>query len=270
MALDGRSYSTIKVSNGITVKIEQRDSLTSTSALAKEYASHGYPDRYAVLTELQSDTTITKSKIRGGTFERGVFISLILRPSIFPSQAGMISPLSAVALAQALETYTNNKIGISWLTDIYCNGERIGGTQIEAKLNSASSYDYIIVSFAVKICEKHFPPRLKDAVKHIFEKDSISMGMMVAKTILDKFFNAYLKIRSPENHFKYYYDKFILRGTKIKYIVDGKKNYCTVMDVDPENFALKVSAKNKTFDIYKPSAVIIPKKLKPIRQNQKQ
>ena len=41
MALVGRSFSTIKVGNGTTVNIEYRDSLPSTSALAKECGELG-------------------------------------------------------------------------------------------------------------------------------------------------------------------------------------------------------------------------------------
>lgn len=263
MALDGRSYSTIKVGNGTTVKIEYRESLSSTSALAKECAENGYPDRYAIFTEKQSSGQITGTKVREGRYEHGVFISLILRPSFFPTQAGAIGPISIVALAQAMESFTSNRIGISWATDLYCEGVKIGGTQIEGKLNSFTAYEYIIVSFAVRIDEKHFPPRLKDMVKQVFEKDNHSLGMMMAKTILDRFFNAYLNIRTPEKHLQYYSKKFILKDVKIKYIQDGKKRSCRVLGINPETYALTVKASgNKTIEISKPSEVIIPRKIK--------
>ncbi len=263
MALDGRSYSTIKVGNGTTVKIEYRDSLPSTSALAKECAENGYPDRYAIFTEKQSSGHITETKIRDGKFEHGVFISLILRPSFFPAQAGAIGPLSIVALAQAMESFTSNRIGISWAADLYCEGVKIGGTQIEGKLNSFTAYEYIIVSFAVRIDEKNFPPRLKDMVKHVFEKDNHSLGMMMAKAILDRFFSAYLDIRAPEKHLQYYSKKFLLKDVKIKYLQDGKKRSCHVVGINPGTHALTVkTSRNKLIEISKPSDAIIPRRIK--------
>lgn len=271
MALDGRSYSTIKVGNGTTVKIEYRDSLPSTAALAKEYAERGYPDRYAIFTENQSSGQITGTKVRDGKFEKGVFISLILRPSFFPSQAGAIGPISIAALSQSMESFTEHSIGISWATDLYCDGNKIGGTQIEGKLNSFTAYEYIIVSFAVRIDEKFFPPRLKDMIKQVFEKDTGSLGMMMAKTILDKFFTAYLNIRTPEKYLKYYEKKFILTGVKVKYTVEGKKRSGKVLGIDPDTHALMIKAVgNRQISISKPSDVLIPRKIKlnPPRQKQ--
>lgn len=269
MALDGRSYSTIKVGNGTTVKIEYRDSLPSTSALAKECAEGGYPDRYAIFTEKQSSGQITGSKIREGKYEHGVFISLILRPSFFPAQAGAIGPISIAALTQAIESFTSNRIGISWPTDLYCEGVKIGGTQIEGKLNSFTAYEYIIVSFAVRIDEKYFPPRLKDMVKQVFEKDNNSLGMMMARAILDRFFNAYLNIRTPEKHLQYYSKKFMLKDVKAKYIQDGKKRSCRIVGINSETHALTVQvSKNRLLDINKPSDVIIPRKIKLPQKNQ--
>lgn len=263
MALDGRSYSTIKVGNGTTVKIEYRDSLPSTSVLAKEYAERGYPDRYAIFTEKQSLGAITGTKIRAGKFETGVFISLILRPSFFPSQAGAIGPISIATLTQAIESFTSHKVGISWPNDLYCDGCKIGGTQIEGKLKSFTSYEYIIVNFAVRIDQKYFPPRLKDMVKQVFEKGNDSLGIMMAKAILDRFFNAYLCIRTPEKHLDYYSKKFILKDVNVKYVMDGKRYSGRVVGINPETYSLTVSArKNQIVDIKKASDVIIPKKIK--------
>ena len=97
---------TFRAQDGNTVKLEYRESLPSANELAREYAKAGYPDRYAVFTERQTAITACGEIISGNESERGLFLSCILRPSIFPSQAGSIGPLSAVALASALEEHT--------------------------------------------------------------------------------------------------------------------------------------------------------------------
>ena len=138
-------------SDGNIIKFEYRDSLHSTTELAREYARSGYPDRYVIYTELQGTSSITRTKLPEGEMEKGIFISCILRPSIFPSQAGILGPLAAVALATALEEHTEKKIGIGWVSDVYCDGVRIGGAAIEGKLDNHAAYEYLIVSFAVRI-----------------------------------------------------------------------------------------------------------------------
>ena len=148
---------TFRASDGNTVKIEHRPSLPSSLALAKEYAKSGYPDRYVVFAERQTAISALGEKITDSQGERGLFISCILRPSIFPSQAGSVAPLSAASLANALEEQSNNKIGIGWVSDVYCNGIKIGATSVEGNLDSFSSYEYLIVNFAVKLDNKSFP-----------------------------------------------------------------------------------------------------------------
>ena len=270
MAIDGRSYSTIKVGNGTTVKIEHRDFASSTAALAKEYAMQGYPDRYAIFTEHQATSEITGTKLREGELEHGIFISLILRPSFFLSQAASLGTISIVALNQALESYTEKSLGIGWVSDIFCDDIKIGGTQIEGKIKDANSFDYIIVTFAARIDEKNFPPRLKDSVKRIFEKDNPSLSMMIVKTILDKFFLAYSNIKVTENHKKYYIGKFALTGAKVKYIDGERRRNATVVGIDKETLSLVIAMRSqKEIVVSKPSAVIIPGRINTKRQNQK-
>ncbi len=270
MAIDGRSYSTVKVGNGTTVKIEYRDFASSTAELAKEYAIQGYPDRYAILTEHQATGEITGTKLRDGELEKGIFLSLILRPSFFLAQAGSLGTMSVVALTQALESYTDKEMGIGWVSDIFCEGVKIGGTQIEGKIKDTNSYDYIIITFAAKIDEKNFPPRLKDSIKMIFENDSPSLGMMMAKTILDKFFSAYSNIKASDIHKRYYVSKFVLMNTKIKYIDGDKKKNAKIVGIDKDTLSLIISTRGQEkITVSKPSQVIIPGRIKNYLKKQK-
>lgn len=270
MAIDGRSYSTVKVGNGTTIRIEYRDFASSTAALAKEYAINGYPDKYAVFTEHQSTSDITGTKLRDGELDHGIFISLILRPSFFLAQAASLGSMSVVALTQALESYTSKELGISWVSDVFCEGSKIGGTQIEGKIKDSNLFDYIIVTFAVKIDEKNFPPRLQDSVKRIFGNENLSLGMMMAKTILDKFFIAYSNIKSSDIYRKYYISKFALLDTKIKYIENGKRYNATVIGVDKESLSLIIRTRNKEeITVSAISSVIIPSRIKTGERRQK-
>lgn len=270
MAIDGRSYSTLKVGNGTTVKIEYRDYAKSTSDIAKEYALLGYPDRYVIFTEHQSSSDITQTKLTSGNLDNGVFASLILRPMFSPEQAASLGPLSIVSLTQALDAYTPKELGISWVNDIVCEGIKIGGTQIEGKLKDATSYDYVIVTFAARLDEKNFPPRLQDSVKRVFEKTPLSHGMMIIKSVLDRFFTEYANIGTSKKHHKYYIKKFALCDVKIKYIDNRKRKSAVVVGLDEETLSLIVKPRFKNeVVISKPSAVIIPGRITKPKKKEK-
>ena len=252
-----------RMSDGSSVKIEHRPYLDSTTSLARDYAQAGYPDRYVIFTEMQSTSPIVGTKLSEAEFERGVFVSCILRPAFFPSQAGLIGPLSAVALLTALEEHTTKALGIGWVCDIFCEGDKIGGCAIEGKLDSYSSYEYMIVSFAVRTDDTNFPPRLTDMIRKVFEIENESIGMLIAKNILNKFFTVYGSLKNPGKYMDTYKRRFILVGKKIKYIQADKKKSCRVVDVDKDTCTLTVeTAGGEKKRITSPSGVIIPRKIK--------
>ena len=251
-----------RASDGNAVKLEYRESLPSTAALAKEYARAGYPDRYTVFAERQTALSALGTPLSGGESEKGLFLSCILRPSIFPSQAGSVGALSALALALALEEHTSRKMDIGWVSDIYCDGVKIGGITVEGKLDSFTSYEYLIITFAARLDEKNFPPRLTDMVRQVFEDDNVSVPMIMAKTVLNKFFSVYKDLKTPEKHLNLYVGKFALTDKKITYIENGKKKSAKVIGVNKDDLTLILEARDgRKISVSSPSAVIIPNKL---------
>ena len=214
----------------------------------------GYPDRYVVMTE---------SERQRGSEKKGLYMSLILRPSFFPSQAALLSSLATVALLTALKEHTTKHLGIGWVSGVYCEGRSKGGVTIEGKLDNFTSYEYIIISLSVMLSDENFPPRLTDLVRKIFEKENSSIAMIIAKTVLNKFFPLYANMRTNTKFMNQYRQSFLLHGKKIKRICDGKKRSCRALGINSEDGALIVEMKNGTIEnITSPIGVLIPKKIK--------
>ena len=246
----------MRASDGSIVKIEYHKRLDSASALAREYAKLGYPDRYAVVCESENS--------RDGD-SRGIYISCILRPSIFPAQAGLLSSLAAVAFATGLEAHSTKKMGIGWVSNIYCDGRMIGSASIEGKLDNFTTYEYIIVNFSAKLSDEDFPNRISDLVKKVFEADNESVTAIIAKNVLNRFFPFYSNLRNNTKYMNIYKQKFVLNGVKIKLITDvkNKKETCRVTGIDPNYCTLLVERKNGSIEAVKsPTKVIIPKYIK--------
>lgn len=253
---------TFRASDGNSVKLEYKESLPSAAALAREYAKAGYPDRYVVFAEKQTVESAVGATVSENEPEKGLYLSCILRPSIFPSQAGCLGALSAVALASALEEHTMQKMGIGWVSDIYCDGVKIGYTSVEGKLDNYTSYEYLIVSFAVRLEGKKFSPRLTDMVRRVFEDGNLSIPIIMAKTVLNRFFAIYREIKNPAKHLNHYATKFALTDKKIKFLEDGKKKTVKVIGVNKTNLALMIETKDgRTLEITSPSSIILPSKI---------
>ena len=242
----------IRMSDGNVIKMEHHEHLPSVSALAKQYAMQGYPDRYVVLAEGVD-----------GSSERGLYMSLILRPSIFPSQAVFVGPAAATACALALQEHTIENIGIGWISDLYCNLRYIGSVGVEGKLDNFTSYEYMIVNFAVRLSNKNFPPRLTDMVRKVFESESASIQMIIAKNVLDKFFGFYISIKSPQKMMNSYKNLFAMRGERVKCTIGDSAKSCKILGVDSATCALVVEERSgKITNVTTPKGVVISKKLK--------
>lgn len=248
-----KSIVTMRASDDTIVKLEFHERLLSTSMLAKQYAKMGYPDRYAVISEYE---------VQRGADKKGLYMSCILRPSIFPSQAALLSSLTTVSLVTALSEHTSKKLGIGWVSNVYCEGKSIGGVTIEGKLDSFTSYEYIIVSFSVSLSDEDFPPRLTDLVRKVFVSENTSISIIIAKNILNKFFPFYTNMKNSTKFMNMYRENFLLHGAKIKYLENGKRYSCKVLGINHEDCSLIVETRGGDIkNITSPAGVIIPKKL---------
>ena len=251
---------TMRASDGSVVRLECHDALPSTAKLAREYAKLGYPDRYVVFTE--SKQKGSSDDRRRGESDRGLYMSCILRPSIFPSQAALLSSLCAVAITTALEEHTTQPIGIGWVSKIYCSNSIIGDVSIEGKLDNFTSYEYIIVNISLTLSEANFPPRLTDLIRKVFESENTSIPIIIAKNILNNFFSFYSTVKNSSKFMDIYRQKFILRGQKIKYLTNGRRQSCRVLGIKTDDSSLIVEDKNKkVVYISTPNKVIIPKRI---------
>ena len=262
--MEKKNVITVREADGGIINMEIHEALASTAALAREYALRGYPDRYIVFSEnILPESTGAKHKAQ--ELRRGVHFSCILRPSIFPSQAALLGHLSVTAFVQALDEHTTHHLGIGWVSDVFCDGERIGGVTIEGKLDSYTTYEYIIVTFDAKIDENAFPPRLGDMVRKVFESENTSIPMIIARNVLAKFFKLYSTLKSSSRFMDVYSKRFILRGKSARYIENGKRKRCKILGVEAKtgNLIIETFGRGaRTEKLSSSSSVLLPKKIR--------
>ena len=115
---------------------------------------------------------------------------------------------------------------------------------------------------SVKLDPKKFTPRLTDLVRQVFEEGNQSIPMIMAKTVLNRFFALYRDVKNPGKHIDSYADKFALKDKKIKYIENGKKRTVKVLDVNRDSLALIVETKDgRKINVTSQSSVIIPNRI---------
>ena len=140
---------------------------------------------------------------------------------------------------------------------------RDGDISVEGKLDSFTSYEYLIINFSIRLGKESFPPRLTDMIRQVFESENASIPMIIAKNILSKFFSLYPSLKSPQKIMSSYDRLFSLRGMKIKCSINGSQKSCKVLGVDNATCALVVEMRDGSIEkITAPTGVVIPKRLK--------
>ena len=259
-----KSIVNYREADGSIINFESHSSLKSPLELARYYATEkNYPDRYVVFTDRLAKAKLSTKKDVEAEAEYGIFMSCILRPSIFPSQAALLTAMSTAAMVSALEEHTSKKMGIGWVSDVYCDGVKIGSVSIEGRLDDFTTYEYIIVSFNAKLSKDNFPPTLQDMVKKVFDEQNTSLNMIIARNILTKFFKFYQNLRTPHKFMSEYTRLFALRGKKIKFLREDKWKPHKVLGVDSRTGELIMDGgKGPDIRVSSPGLVQNPKKIK--------
>ena len=254
---------TFRMADGNVIQLEQYDTLPSTLALAREYAKNGYPDKYVIFSEKQALPVKEDDKRAKPKTEYGIFMSCILRPSFFLSQSGFLGVLTGVSMIDALSAHTDRRLGLGWVSDVYCEGRKFASASFEGKFNNFSSYEYLIVTFRILLDKENFPPRMGDIVRRVFAEDSSSLPLLIGKNVLSKFFSLYPHLKTPGKFMDTYQRKFLLRGTRTKLITTAKNIPCRILGVDPESAKLIVESRGGELrQISSRTQIIIPEKIK--------
>ncbi len=125
-------------------KIYYFDLVHSTMDSAAELARKNCPEGTLVVAESQSKGRGRLGREWSSPKYKGIYISLILRPKILPSQAPVFTLLSAVSACEALKEACALSAQIKWPNDLMVNNKKIGGILTELNAETDEVHSLII------------------------------------------------------------------------------------------------------------------------------
>lgn len=124
-------------------------SVDSTNRLASAMGAAGSPSGTVVLAERQ-----TAGRGRAGrSFSSpvgGVYLSAVLRPAVPPPQAGRLTLLGALAVAEALEQCAGLQPWIKWPNDVLLPGGKVAGILLELVARE-DRVDYVVLGTGINV-----------------------------------------------------------------------------------------------------------------------
>ncbi|WP_427138702.1 biotin--[acetyl-CoA-carboxylase] ligase [Psychrobacillus psychrodurans] len=182
--------------------IEYYTTCESTQIIAADKAREGAPHGTVVIAEEQTDGRGRLDRSWNSTANKGIWMSVIIRPAISPQFAAQFTLVSAVAITQAIQEVTNLTPEIKWPNDILINGKKVTGilTELQADMDIVHS---IIIGIGVNVNQElsAFEESIQKTATSlkIENGEEIDRSILVAKILyyLEKYGDLYV-----ENGFK--------------------------------------------------------------------
>lgn len=171
--------------------------IDSTNNVAKKLAEEGAEEGTVIIAETQ-----TRGRGRRGkqwiSPPGGVWMSIILRPQIPPSEAPQLTLMTGVAAAETIKNKFGLDVGIKWPNDILIGNRKVCGILTEANAKF-STLDYVVVGIGIdaNVKTENFPSDIqKSATSLKKELNEEIRGPELVQEFLKIFENHYNEFKS--------------------------------------------------------------------------
>ncbi|MFA5059246.1 MAG: biotin--[acetyl-CoA-carboxylase] ligase [Candidatus Omnitrophota bacterium] len=134
-------------------KIEYHETCSSTMDLAFQKGVDGAPEGTVVFSDGQSKGRGRLGRAWFSPKGKGIYMSVILRPQLNPTQAAQLTLLTGVAVSQAVKNTSNISALIKWPNDILVHHKKLAGilTEISAEIDRVK---FVIVGIGINVNAK--------------------------------------------------------------------------------------------------------------------
>ena len=131
------------------------DEVDSTNRYARMLAAQGAPQGTLVIAETQTAGRGRRGRGWVSPAGEGIFMSLILRPHVHPSQVASLSLQTALAVAEGIREATGLDALIKWPNDVVCSGKKLVGMLLEMNADEERVHD-IVAGIGINVHQRDF------------------------------------------------------------------------------------------------------------------
>lgn len=222
-------------------RIYQYDTLPSTNQTAMEMAAEGAPEWTVVVARHQSAGRGRLNRKFYSPEGTGLYMSIILRPRIPPSQALKITAAAAVGVAETLESTFGVRPQIKWVNDILVEGKKVCGILTESRL-SGTDLAFAVLGIGINLAPPSggFPEEIKDIAGAV--TNQVSDPQAVIRKFLEVFYPLYQNLTAEPCPFLPAYKARLCCLHRPVHIIGAEGTWLPGIPVDlAPDFSLKVA-----------------------------
>lgn len=131
-------------------RIIHKERVASTQTLAHQLAQDGSEHGTIIVTDEQTAGKGRVGREWHSSKSKGIWMSIILRPSILPYLAPQLTLLTATVIADVIHSYTKIKPQIKWPNDILINGKKVAGILTEMQAEQ-DQIQYVVIGIGLNV-----------------------------------------------------------------------------------------------------------------------
>ncbi len=153
--------------------------LTSTNLVLKDMAKQGAPHGSLCLCEKQTAGRGRMDRSWSSPEGQGIWLSVLLRPSMKPEDAPLITFCCALAMAEAVREVTGLDARIKWPNDLVLGSKKLCGILLEMGFDAQGFW--VVAGTGLNVRQGAYPPELAHQATSIEEHGAIpDRGAIVA------------------------------------------------------------------------------------------
>ena len=203
--IPGEVFSGYEIERRLTTKVLGRplyffDSIDSTNIRARQLAAEGAPHGTVVVAARQTAGKGRLSRRFESPEGHGVYLSILLRPSLPLQEVNTATLLAAVAVADTVEELTGVRPSIKWTNDLCLNGRKLCGILTECAVEGESGrVEYMVSGIGLNLYQQieDFPPELQKIAGSVLSETGVRVARADYAACLLKHFEALFE----EGHF---------------------------------------------------------------------
>lgn len=229
----------------LNVKIIKLALVNSTNDYLKQLAHLGESAPLVVVADEQTGGKGTKNRSFISK-KGGIYLSILIKPKAQGFDATLVTPMTAVAVLDTIEQFTDKSIGIKWVNDIYSDGKKCAGILCESVINENGQMPYIVVGIGVNLFAPYggFSPEIKDIAINILEEYNAEIKERFVNALIDNFFKYYQNIEN-KTFLQKYRDKNLVLGKNVT-VADSQGHRSALALAIDDNCRLLVEFEDKT------------------------
>ena len=210
------------------------DSIDSTNTYAKSIGNES-EDGTVIISEEQTNGRGRVGRLWHSKKYEGIWMSIILKPNILPTQAPFITSIVGASVVSAL-----NKLGIDsyikWPNDLIINDKKICGilTELSAEIDKVN---YVVAGIGINVKSMEFDDEIRNVATSIYKEGYKVNRTEILKNILEEFeklYKEYIFDGKKDNVLNICKSKSAVIGKKIYAIKGNDKDYVECLDINEE------------------------------------